>query len=783
MPLLWLSLAFLGGILLAAAILPGVQPGLHWAAWAVPGLLFLTLAFFEKRASARLPWLAALRQANRVGLALLLAVFFAGALRYQTHTKAARAHDAAYYNESTLELRGRIDAPPDVRDNAVLLRVRVDTVKPSGSVALQSVKGFVLVRLQPGEDWHYGDELVLYGKLATPSENEEFSYRAYLAVRGIHSILYYPSVRVIANGGGNPLLSAIYTLREKSYATIEHLFPQPEAGLLSGILLGLEHDIPADLEEAFRDTGTTHIIAISGFNIAILAGLFFGLAARLVPRIYAPLLAIPAIIAYTVLVGAQASVVRAAIMGSMALLGRQIGRRGSGVNSLAFSAALMCLFNPLMPWDVGFQLSFMATLGLVLFAEPLQLRLEEWAGKRFSPATTRHISGWVSEYFLFTLAAQVTTLPLIAYHFGRFSLSSFLANILILPPQPLVMILGGVTLLAGLVWFPLGKILAIVTWALPAYTNQFVRCLAQIPGGSLSLGEIPQWTLLAYYVLLFALTVGRKPLISLKERWAPELRLKPAGLLVAMMLVCAGIWRGVAYTPDGNLHLTVLNVPDGPALLIQTPDGQALLINGGSSASRLSSELGQRLPFLRRRLDGLVVTARANAALQGLPLTAERFPVELVLWNEEAATLRTGQDLFEVLQDQEAVMQRLESGQRLLLGEGAQLRVLLHGSLGTALMVEWNDFCMLVPGGFSAKTLQREFPDDLAGVDVVVLAENDFAMRSLREWEALNPVVTLCSGNAGAAGLEDNPRQLYLDTYSWVAFETDGQSLNISRSP
>ncbi len=785
MPLLWLSLAFLGGILLAAALSaaaqPAAVPGLHWGVWAGLGLIFVALDFFEKRAAARLGWLAAVRRVNRVGLALLLAALCAGAARYQAHTPALRTHDLAYYNENTVELRGRIDAPPDVRDNAVLLRVRVDALKPSGNTALQPVKGFVLVRLQPGQDWQYGDTLSLYGKLATPSENEEFSYRDYLAVRGIHSIMYYPSARLVEHGGGNALLSAIYALRGKAYETIERLFPQPEAGLLSGILLGLENDIPADLENAFRDTGTTHIIAISGFNIAILAGLFFGLAARLVPRIYAPLIAIPAIIAYTLLVGAQASVVRAAIMGSMALLGRQIGRQSAGANSLAFSAALMCLFNPLMPWDVGFQLSFMATLGLVLFAEPLHQRLETWAAGRFSPQTAKRLSGWVSEYFLFTLAAQVTTLPLIAYHFGRFSISSFLANILILPPQPLVMILGGAALLAGLVWLPLGKLFVMLAWPLPAYTNQMVRLLAQIPGGSLTLGEIPIWAVLAFYVLLFTLTLGRKPLRRLKERWAPELRLKPAALLVALLLAGAGIWRGVADAPDGNLHLTVLNVPDGPALLIQTPDGQALLVNGSSSASQLSSELGQRLPFLRRRLDGLVVTSRKNSALEGLPLTVERFPVKLVLWNEDAAGIRAGESLAKTLQRQSAELHWLENGERLLLGEGAQLRVLLHGSLGTALLVEWGNFCLLMPGGFSAATLLREFPNDLSGVDVIVLGEDDLENDSLLDWGALNPLVTLWRGSAGVAITGDDPHWLHLDPYAWAAFETDGAYLSASR--
>ena len=139
----------------------------------------------------------------------------------------------------------------------------------------------------------------------------------------------------------------------------------------------------AEVQQAFRDTGTAHIIAISGFNITILAGLFMTISRRLFKGRLNFLAAVAGIAIYTLLVGAEPSVVRAAIMGGLGILAQELGRRQFALNSLAFTAVVMCLFNPFMPWDVSFQLSFFATLGLILYAQPF----EAWVPRLISRFT------------------------------------------------------------------------------------------------------------------------------------------------------------------------------------------------------------------------------------------------------------------------------------------------------------------------------------------------------------------------------------------------------------
>ena len=402
--------------------------------------------------------------------------------------------------------------PPELHNKYTLLHVDAHSLRPLTGVVLSDgnheLKGTMMVRLPPDDSIRYADVIDFYGRLQTPSEGSTFSYRDYLATQGIYSYLNYPRYQVIRRLSGNLFKIFIFAFRDRAYQKINQFYTQPEASLLSGILLGIETDIPEDVEEAFQVTGTTHIIAISGFNIAIITGLFMFLARRVTRnRWKALIIAIIGICIYTTMVGGQASVVRAAIMGSIGLLGKQIGRPQSGVNSLAITAAIMSLFNPLILWDVGFQLSFAATIGLILYAEPLQTSFEDITKNILPENVLQRISGPVGEFFLFTIAAQITTMPIIAYHFHQFSSYSLLTNFLILPAQPMIMILGGLSVLTGLVLPPIGQLLSYGAWVFLTYTIRMVSWVSTFPGSLITPGEINLIWIVLYYVILFVITL------------------------------------------------------------------------------------------------------------------------------------------------------------------------------------------------------------------------------------------------------------------------------------
>ncbi len=784
--LFWLSLAFIAGILLAGQVAQTVSTWLILAGAALFASI-ITYLLARRRAVAAL--------GQRAGLPiipLVLVSFFVGAARYQYHVPEINPNFIAWYNDREYEtlVTGVLVEPPDVRDTYQNLRLKAESID-TGNQQLLPVSGLFLARLPVDETYQYGDRLRLRGYLATPAETEEFSYRDYLARHGIYSTLSRAEATRLPGRGGNAFFNAVYTLKGRALENIYRIFPDPEASLLAGILLGADNGLSPGLQQAFKDTGTAHIIAISGFNIAIIAGLFFLLFSRLFGQRRGAVAAVLGIAVYTVLVGADASVLRAAIMGGFSLFARQVGRRQTGLSTLTVTGAIMAFLNPLVLGDVGFQLSFGATLGLILYAQPLQDWFTGLLSRHMPAGTAQKIAGPAGEYFLFTLAAQLTTLPIMAYHFQRISLVSLIANPFILPFQPPVMILGGLALLFSLIFLPLGQITAWIAWPFSAYTIRMVELFHRLPNGVFILGDSSLLVVVLFYVVLFAWTFRS----ALKEAlgrfdWGEAVRPGWGTMAALTVFGVLGlvIWRLALSVPDGNLQITFLQAGSGDSVLIQTPTGRSILINGGASVSLLSDGLGRRLPLLNRELDWLVVASTQENQVDALPRVLERYRPKNVLWAGNTESSYAARTLNKWLTDEAIPVAPAEAGQSLDLGKGAVLRVLLAGPRGAVLLVEWKNFRLLIPSGADFDTFDTLDDGRAVGpVSAMLLAESGYFPANPPEWIAnLNPQLVILSVAADdPTGLPDEEVLDALAGYSlvrtdqngWVMVTTDGEGV------
>jgi len=262
MPLLWLSLAFLGGLAL------GDWLKWSWQVWLAFSLVSIPLAFWLRRRSFFTfhPY--------SIILAFLPVALFGGALRWQLSQPVLTPQTLAWYNvRGALAITGIISAPPDERSTFTYLRVQVSQVAPPGGAAqaasspvtgTQPVAGTLLAMVLPGGSWQYGDRVTLTGALASPPESSEFSFQDYLARQGIYSYISYPQVKRLESGQGSPFWAWLYAFKEHALSVVYRIFPQPESALLAGILLGDDSRISPGLQQAFQATGTAHIIAISG---------------------------------------------------------------------------------------------------------------------------------------------------------------------------------------------------------------------------------------------------------------------------------------------------------------------------------------------------------------------------------------------------------------------------------------------------------------------------------------------------------------------------------------
>ncbi len=785
LPLMWFSLAFIGGIVLASLVSLSV-----WI-WISITIFAILLLILSQILTPRLPASFPLHPFAFI----LLCAFCLGAVRYQMSVPKFDAFHIAFYNDREYDLliTGTLSEPPDYRDNYTNLRLNVTGVD-TGDRELPA-RGLLLARVSNNQVFHYGDILRLRGKLKTPPENEDFSYRDYLAAQHIHSYMPTAEITVLPGKGGNPFSRALYALKDKSLNNIYRLFPDPESSLLAGILLGVDTGLTNDLQQAFKDTGTAHIIAISGFNISIIAGLFVTFFSKFLGPRCGALLAIIGIAFYTILVGADAAVVRAALMGGLALFAKQVGRRQFALNTLLAVALLMCLWNPLYIWDVGFQLSFFATLGLILYADPFSQFANRIIEKYFPASAAEKSAELFSEFVLLTLAAQVTTIPIMAYHFQRISLVSFIANPFILPPQPAVMILGGLAVLLSLIWLPLGQIAAWAAWPFVVYTIRMVELFDRVPHGTIFLGKLSVWFVIAIYAVLFAVTFGES---RLKE-WFQSIKrdqLKiPAGTgLIILLLALLLVWRAALAIPDRLLHITFLDVGSADAVLIETPSGKHVLINGGPSVTTLSDELGRRLPAFNRKLDWLIVAGTEEDYVAALPRVIERYPPDAVLWSGNTQASFSSRVLNEYLSLQDFQVTEAETDQVLDLGEGATMKVLTTGPRGAVLLIEWKNFRTLLPIGMSFEALDElRNGASIGPVSVLSLADAGYAASNPSEWIAnLNPeIVELSVDAADQNGMPDSSvlesvkdyELLRTDQNGWIEITTSGEQMwvNVER--
>lgn len=418
----------------------------------------------------------------------------AGAWRYVMVFPPATPLAVHYYAAQKVTLTAVVDAEPDVRIDGVRYIVAAQALRHS--TGIQAVTGRVSVKYNLYPRFQYGDVVKIECTLELPKIMDDktaaggriFRYDLYLARYGIFSTCEYPRIEKIGDGAGNYALAQLLQAKNSLATKITKLWPEPEASFMAGLLYGYRGGLGA-LGELFSRTGVTHIVAISGFNITIIATILINTCVYLcVPRQRAFWLVTLGIVGFVIFTGASASVVRAGVMGIIALLAKYVGRSSRIGNVLLLAAVTMVVQNPLVLMsDAGFQLSFLSTLGLVYLSpllEKFARRLPEFLGLR--------------ENIVSTLAAIAATLPLILYQFGRLSLVAPVVNVLILWIIPWLMLAGVAAVVLSFVWWPLGAAAAWVGWLGMEYVIIVVRWGAALPFAAVD-WSISVWAMVAAY--------------------------------------------------------------------------------------------------------------------------------------------------------------------------------------------------------------------------------------------------------------------------------------------
>ncbi|HHE76407.1 MAG TPA: ComEC family competence protein [Candidatus Parcubacteria bacterium] len=503
----YFCLFFVFGIFLAS-IISNFWP--FWLVFLIIGVTLISVFWRFKKA---------------VIIGLCFAFLFLGSLeRCLADLSVARDRIGNYISlGSENSIEGIIAREPETKGTTVRLVVRPVKI---GSKKIEA-KSLILVITGNSRKYNYNEKVIISGKLKEAPIFEDFNYRKYLEKKSIYSIVYYPKIRVLAENAKKDFFCRVYAgilkLKGKLRGVIKEDIPPPQSSILAAMILGDKNQLSQKLKEKLNISGLRHITAVSGMHVVILSSILMSLLIILgFQRPQAFYLAVFFIFFFVALTGFQPSGVRAGIMGSIFLLSQKVGRKLISSRAIVITAALMLAINPFLLDDVGFQLSFLAALGIIYLAPIFKV----WLNLFFNffqnffnqkPETSKNSKklAALKEIIAMTFAAQVFTIPILIYNFGRVSVAAPLTNILVVPVVYWIMLLGFVFIVIGL-FFPLvGWVFSLPCFILLTYllgvVNLFSSSWAAATVNNVS------WVWLAFiYLILFAITWRLKRALRFK---------------------------------------------------------------------------------------------------------------------------------------------------------------------------------------------------------------------------------------------------------------------------
>ena len=522
----------------------------------------------------------------------------------------------------------------------------------------ERVSAKFLIRFQEPLPLRYGKHLTLTGVLHRPQTKRNpggFDYQAYLSRQGIVGIIDTKGIVRIGEQGGFPPLRWIETLRIRTERLIDNIYTQTEvetpslepslhAQLLKGILLGKRSDVPTETLDLFRNSGTFHVLAVSGLHVGLVALFcYFGFSLFRFPQKILCLLTIIAVLIYACLIGFRPSVFRASLMAILFLFATLIDRDADLFNLLSFAALVLLLLNPQQLWDVGFQLSFVAVASIVYFVprmeKPLHRLWEDAAGASSESEDSvltkfRKVAiKWVVLSYLVTFAAQIGTGPLIAYHFFRAYPLGIIVGPFAVGLVSLIVAVGMASVCVGFIWLPFAKLLGLLNDTIISLFLTLIGMFGQVWG----IVKLTPPTF-GLFVLYMAFCLGI-------THWRAVYRQWKVASLIGLSVVTVWVWDAAIHEKGRLLEVITLDVGQGDAAIVRFPDNRTILIDGGIQRSyydkqkrkRVEYDVGERIiePYLDfhgiRKLDMVLLTHPDLDHGGGLAYILQNFKVERML--------------------------------------------------------------------------------------------------------------------------------------------------------
>lgn len=643
-PVIFVTIAYISGIVVGKMInLP------IWFSFLLTGsLLVLTATGIITRKNIR--------------FLLLGLFFFIGLLNFQIRNLPPSKSDISNFPKNKyVTLIGQIEDEPRIVEDRMFFTLKINQVNGRKATGLVSVTA-------KAAKLEYGNKIEVKGKLEeleSLSNPGILSFADFLKNKGIKCQLRSTRSppRVLSKNGGNPLKRLSISLKNRLIVIPQKTLPEPYSTLLSSIVFGSRAArAPAEVKEIYKRAGVAHLLVASGMHLGILVGvcLFIVRSSRL-PLWVGILITSVVNFLYAMMTGFGPSILRAAIMAEIMLIGLLFEREKEVYTSLSLAAFIILLFNPKYLFEVGFQLSFAATCALVYISPVTNEKLKNYMPKS------------VSSLLSVAIAPVLATSPITLYHFSQTSLIGVLTNFLLLPWVGIIVVLGFVSTVLGSIFLPLGELINGANLILLWVAHWLISNLAAFPFAQVFLAPPKLPIIIGYYaglvVMVEVLRRGRMPKIN-KFRLA----------VIVLAFVSIIFWNATLSDTTKGLVITVLDVGQGDSILIESPSGRKVLVDGAER------KMGERVvvPFLQRKgirkLDMVILTHPHEDHVGGLPAVLGKIKVNSVLDSGFVYKSETYRRFLNLIEKNKIKYHLARGGQRINFGKGVVVKI-LHPTL------------------------------------------------------------------------------------------------------
>lgn len=448
----------------------------------------------------------------------------------------------------------------------------------------------------------YGDKIEFYLEYEKPSTARNymgFDYSNYLKTKKIFGTvnLKEEDVEIISHDNSNIILRKIYELRNLMKTKIEKLLPKETSGLCLGMLIGETSGIEENMQEDFRDSNLSHILAVSGANVSyIIVSITYIFNKMCLRKRLSKIISIILLILFMLLTGCTSSVNRACIMAILMLIAELLYRKSDVYNNLAISALILLIINPYSLLDIGFQLSYMGTIGIVFLHDKIGNFIK----------INNKIVKYFFEMIAVTTCANLAIIPIMIFHFNTISLTFYFSNIIVGPILGIVVIIGFIMFFISLIFTPISSLIAIVLNLMLKFIIKIAEITANMPFSKITIITPSFFFIIVWYLIIISISYKQKVKIFYHKN--NKLIKKIVSCILIIVLIVNLIIK-----VDKKLEIHFVDVGQGDACLIITPLNKKILIDGGGSEFG-SFNVGEKtlLPYLLDRrinkLDYIIIS-------------------------------------------------------------------------------------------------------------------------------------------------------------------------------